>query len=133
MSWKVQNEKFCAKIRSLKFGPKKPFLSILDWNLKKLMSYLKSTPSSLNNDNSNNKTWNQKCFIWVFWPVDLKNCCYIWNQHPRICQNAKFGAKIEIQNKTKKVTLMQSWKSANIFVLIWKYVEDLTLKHFVLF
>ena len=27
---------------------------------------------------------------------------------------------------------MQIWKSANIFVLIWKYVEDFTLKHFLL-
>ena len=31
-------------------------------------------------------------------------------------------------------TLMQTWKFANIFVFIWKqYVEDLTLKHFLLF
>ena len=31
-----------------------------------------------------------------------------------------------------KGTLMQIWKSANIFVFPWKqYVEDLTLKHFL--
>ena len=29
---------------------------------------------------------------------------------------------------------MQIWKSVNIFVLIWKqYVEDITLKHLLLF
>ena len=28
---------------------------------------------------------------------------------------------------------MQIWKSANIFVFIWKYVEDLKLKHLLLF
>ena len=30
-----------------------------------------------NNDKSNNEKWDQKCLIWVFWPVDLKNCCCI--------------------------------------------------------
>ena len=28
---------------------------------------------------------------------------------------------------------MQIWNSANIFVVIWKYVEDFTLKHLLLF
>ena len=33
-----------------------------------------------------------------------------------------------------KGTLMQIWKSANIFVFIWKqYVEDFALKHLLLF
>ena len=33
-----------------------------------------------------------------------------------------------------KGTLMQIWKSANIFVLKWKHrVEDFTLKHLLLF
>ena len=33
-----------------------------------------------------------------------------------------------------KGTLMQIWKSTDIFVLIWKkYVEDFTLKHVLLF
>ena len=33
-----------------------------------------------------------------------------------------------------KGTLMQIWKSANIFVFKWKwYVEDFTLKHLLLF
>ena len=76
-----------------------------------------------NNDNSNNNKWDQKFLIWVFWPVDLKNGCYIWNQHPQICQNAKFTAKIKIQNKTKKVILMQIWKSVNrlyMEIICWK-------------
>ena len=47
--------------------------------------------------------------------------------------------KIEIIEKPHTVfllkgTLMQIWKSANIFVSIWKqYVENLTLKHLLLF
>ena len=28
---------------------------------------------------------------------------------------------------------MQIWKSADFFVFIWKYVEDFTLKHHLLF
>ena len=33
-----------------------------------------------------------------------------------------------------KGTLMQIWKSVNIFVFIWKkYAEDFTLKHLLLF
>ena len=33
-----------------------------------------------------------------------------------------------------KGTLMQIWKSANIYVFIWRwYAEDLTLKHLLLF
>ena len=32
-----------------------------------------------------------------------------------------------------KGTLIQTWKSAIIFVFIWKYVEDFTLKHLLLF
>ena len=46
----------------------------------------------------------------------LKNYWHISNQHPRICQNEKFCAKI----KVLKGTLKQIWKPANIFVLIWK-------------
>ena len=45
-----------AQKKNLKFGPKKPFLSILDRNLKKLMSYLKSTPSNLSKYKKSNKT-----------------------------------------------------------------------------
>ena len=28
---------------------------------------------------------------------------------------------------------LQIWKSASIFIFIWKYVEDFTLKHLLLF
>ena len=31
------------------------------------------------------------------------------------------------KNGTSYGTLMQIWKSANIFVFIWKYVEDFTI------
>ena len=31
-----------------------------------------------------------------FWVAVFKNYCYIWNQHSRNCQNAKFCTKIKI-------------------------------------
>ena len=35
--------------------------------------------------------------------------------------------------KIFKGTLMQIWKSANMFFFKWKYVEDFTLKHLLRF
>ena len=32
-----------------------------------------------------------------------------------------------------KGTLMQIWKPVNIFAFLWKYVEDFTLEHLLLF
>ena len=32
-----------------------------------------------------------------------------------------------------KGTVMQIWKSVNIFVFIWKYVEDFILQHLLFF
>ena len=37
-----------------------------------------------------------KCLI--FSALSLKNYCRIWNQHRRICQNAKFHAKLKTPN-----------------------------------
>ena len=64
-----------------------------------------------NNDNSNNIKWNHKCLIWVFLPVNLKNYCYIWNQHPRICRNAKnlFKAKQKKQFWDQKCLIWTFW------------------------
>ena len=45
-----------------------------------------------------------------------------------------FDIKRYILDDGIKGTLMHIWKSANIFVLIWKYyVEDATLKHLLPF
>ena len=38
-----------------------------------------------------------------------------------------------LQNQEIKSTLMQIWKSGNTFVFIWKYVENFTQKHLLLF
>ena len=38
----------------------------------------------------------KKALFGYFWPAVFKNYCYIWNQHSRNCQNAKFCTKIKI-------------------------------------
>ena len=40
---------------------------------------------------------------------------------------------VERLQSTLKGTIMQIWKFANIFVFIWKYVQDFTLKYVLLF
>ena len=82
-----QNAKFCAKIKILKFGLERPFLSIFRLKFVKAnvifeistLEFIQIPKIDQNNSgNSNNKKWNQKCFIWVFRPVNLKNNCYLW-------------------------------------------------------
>ena len=55
-----------------------------------------------NNDNSNNIKWNQKCLIWVFWPINLKTIVIFeinilkFAEMQKIIQNkkkSKFGTK----------------------------------------
>ena len=64
-----QNEKLCAKIKNLKFGAKKTFLSILDCKFEKVNVIFQINTLKFiqipkieqnNNDNSINKTWDQK-------------------------------------------------------------------------
>ena len=42
-------ERFLLKWKSFNLGPKMPYLDILGWNLKVLLSYLKSAPPNLPN------------------------------------------------------------------------------------
>ena len=95
-------------MKILKFGRKRLLLSIFKLKFEKAnvifeistLKFIQIPKIEQNNkdDNNNNKKWNQKCLIWVFWPVNLKNHCYIWNQHARICRNAKNCSK---QKKSK--------------------------------
>ena len=76
-------------------------LRIFGWDLKILLSYLKSVSSSF----SCCKVWCKKNSlslgpkmpeIWNFF-------CHIWNQRPQVCLVAKFGAKIKILNMGLKM------------------------------
>ena len=108
-----QNAKLYAKIKILKFGPKWLFLIIFRLKFEKAnvifeISTLKfiqipKIEQNNKNDNSNNKKCNQKCLIWVFWPINLKNYDYIWNQHPRSCRNRKNCSKQKEANLVPKM------------------------------
>ena len=109
---------------------KSPFWVFLDWNL--VMSYLKSSPSSFSQhqklsyvDNSNKK-WNQKCLICVFWPINLKNYCYIWKQYLRICQNSNNCSKQKKQRKNKqnkRKNLEQKCLIWHFGLQVWKAID----------
>ena len=50
-----------------------------------------------------------------------------------LCQYVKVvKPKKVLRRSFFKASLMQIWKSANIFVFIWKYVEDFTPKHLLI-
>ena len=90
------------KLKCLTLGAEIPETTEMFWNrnLKTVLSYLKSTPSNL----STWKIWQRKqnrvnldskiCYF-AFFGWNLKQYCHIWNQRPRICLIAKFGAKLE--------------------------------------
>ena len=59
--WIFQNTKFHAKLKTFKVGPKLLYLDVFGGKFKKLLSFLKSTFSSLSKSNvswKTKKTWN---------------------------------------------------------------------------
>ena len=76
-------------------------LVFLGWNLKKLLPYLKSTPSNLSDCKFREKTkmsqfGTKNASLGYFWAGIWKKYCHIWNQHPRLCLIAKFYKKTKI-------------------------------------
>ena len=63
--------------------------------------------------------------------------CEFYKLFKDICFKEHLGtadSKTPVREFLFKGTLIQIWKSANIFVFVWKwYVEGFTLKHFLLF
>ena len=70
----------------------------LGWNLKKLLSYLKSALSSLSNGKTSQKN-PKRLHLGPKMPSFFeklefsKKCCHITNQHPEFCLIAKFCKK----------------------------------------
>ena len=93
------------------------------WNLKKAIAIFSSQYRRIfQYAKFYAKIWPKKWFIWVFSGWNLKSHCHIWNQRPRICLNAKFGAKIKILKfKTKKCLNWVFWAAnLNFWTGIWK-------------
>ena len=80
-----------------------------------------------------NYTISMTCINWIikteqftsFNTANFKLILYWWWSNEK--------ASTTILLKLFKGTLIQIWKSANIFFFIWKYVEDFTLKQLLLF
>ena len=79
----------------LKFGTKMRVCSFLGWDLKIILSYLKSVPWNLPNCKISWK--NKNALFGYFWAgIWKRKYCDIWNQRPWICLVARFSAKIKI-------------------------------------
>ena len=89
-----------------------------------------------NLQNSNEKTELESLFNLVHWKRSRSNCPKVFCKNfltdctsIQTNYNLKFWIHLIL-----KGTLKQIWKSANVFVFIWKlYAEDFTLKHLLLF
>ena len=117
----VYFKNFVKKWKCLNLGPK-------IWNLKKLLSHLKSSPLNLSNCKISQKKKKRLnlglkmpyFILGYFWARILKIYCHIWNQHPRTCLIAKFREKMKMPKFGTKNAL-------------FGYLWDRILKNFVIF
>ena len=91
--------KDCEIMEMPKFGTKTALYEYF-WAriLKRLLSYLKSTPSNvpickISRKKKIPKFRTKMEWFMYFWAGTLKEYCHIWNQHRRICLIAKFCEK----------------------------------------
>ena len=101
------------------------YLSVLGSNFEKPLSYLKSAHSNLPCCKVSCK--KKKLFVrFLYVGAGIwKYCCHIWNQRPRICLAAKFGAKITILRLPEfGYFWSESW---NIYCHIWNQHPRLCL------
>ena len=90
---------FLQNLKFLNLGPK---VSLFwGWNLKILLSYLKSTSSNLSHcivccKNKIYRFGTKNAWLGYFGTGSWKLYCHIWNQHPQICLIAKFCEIIKI-------------------------------------
>ena len=91
-----------------------PYLTTFVLKSENTIIVFEIRPSNLSNRKvwckiKNSSMWDQKCLIRVFLPP-------IWNQHPRICRIAKFGAKMKILKFETAYVLSGYFKAG-----IWKH------------
>ena len=101
--WSKRNE-LCKNKYLYIWDQKKPYLGIFKLQLEKAIvifeiSTRKFASKQIFVQNKKKlQMWDQipNSLFGYFWAAVLKNYCYIWNQHSRNCQNAKFCTKIKI-------------------------------------
>ena len=85
---------------------------IFSWNLKTILSYLKSVPQICQIANFREKlqmpkVWTKTDLFKYFGVRILKYYCHFWNLHPWICQTAKLYEKKNIPQFGTKNVLFQ--------------------------
>ena len=104
------------------------YLSARIWKI--LLSYLKSASSGLSFSKIGPKT-PDFCYFWAgIW----KQFCHIWNQWPRNCVIAKFGAKNKNLNMVPKMPYLGFfWPKMRDFGLFcekfWKFLCNIWNQH----
>ena len=111
----IKMQSFVENWKFLNLHQKDTLWIFLGWNLKKLMSYFKSAPSSLSKYQKLSKTTTtitattknktRNVLLGSFKLKIGKTYCDIWNQHPRICRNAKNCAKQRKSNLGPKCVI----------------------------
>ena len=125
-----------------------PHLSTFDWNLKMILSYLKSAPSNLSNCKISRKNKKKLKFgikntlFGYFWARISKNYCHIWNQLPQICLIVKFFRKTKMPKCGIKNALHRHfwtpilnsychiWNRHLRFCLITKFCAEMKMSKF---
>ena len=119
-----------SRTRMSKFGTKSLICIFLCWNLKGLLSYLKSASLNLSCCKVSAKvkilTFGAKNVLFgYFWArISKKNYCHNWNKHPRICLIAKFWEKTKTSKYGTKNAL-----SGYFWAGIWKQYYHVRNQH----
>ena len=97
-----------------------------DWNLKRILSYLKSAHSDLYNWKLSSKKkmpkfWSKNA---LFWGTILKKYCHILNQHPRFWPTAKFGDKKKKMTKVGTKSTLFGYFEAGILKKLLSYLKS---------
>lgn len=68
------------------------------------------------------KFWDQHCLVWIFCVVILRIYSHIWNEHPGICQNARFSLNIKILKfGTKKGFFFLEFLGWDLNSIVWNH------------
>ena len=113
------------KQKCLNLGPNMSFFGIFGQEFfKKLLSYLKSAPSSLSNCKISQKTKMHKfrtknALFRYLCTRNLENYCHVWNQHIRICLIAKFCEETKMPKFGTKMPFLSIFDQE---CLIWVFL-----------
>ena len=121
----VYLQNFTEKQKCLNLGPKTPDLGILGWNLKTILSYLKSAPSNLSDckilrKNKSAWIWDQKYLVCVFLGKNFKNTIVIFE-----ISTLEF---VCLQNFTEKQKCLNLWpKKTGLGILGLEFENNIVI------